>query len=339
MRSVTAFMFLSAVFLTVFLAAPCPAERPANPILIKLPFAFPRGMENTPVIFKGRPVLVDNFREPKPLASEMYLFLQDLATGQDICRFGKTFSFVNGFVDGQVLNVFATENTDDDWTHDIYRFWTSDLKTWKKELVVARKPGEHLFNCSVCRDDRGYIMAYESNVLDEKTNKWNFRFARSKDLSKWRDVEGVQFGDRHEKSFCACPCIRYIAPYYYVIYGAERNLGPGKHYECRLPQTAYVSLLARSKDLTDWELSTTKYPMLDPIAGEGINNTDADLFEYEGNTYIYYATGDQATWGTIRIAMYPGPMKEMFESYFPEGVPMIRFDAAKRKYLYPAVKL
>ena len=57
--------------------------------------------------------------------------------------------------------------------------------------------------------------------------------------------------------------------------------------------------------------------MLDPVAGEGINNTDADIFEWEGNTYVFYGTGDQATWGTIRVAMYAGPMRELLEAYFP----------------------
>ncbi len=75
--------------------------------------------------------------------------------------------------------------------------------------------------------------------------------------------------------------------------------------------------------------------MLDPVPGEGINNTDADLFEAEGNTYIYYATGDQATWGTIRVAMYAGSMKEMLEMHFPAETPMIVFDAKQQKYIYP----
>ena len=52
-------------------------------------------------------------------------------------------------------------------------------------------------------------------------------------------------------------------------------------------------------------------------AGEGINNSDVDLFEFEGKTYVFYATGDQATWGTVRVAMYSGPMKQFFQAYFP----------------------
>jgi hypothetical protein len=63
--------------------------------------------------------------------------------------------------------------------------------------------------------------------------------------------------------------------------------------------------------------------------GEGVNNSDVDLFEYEGRTYIYYATGDQQTWGTVKIAMYDGPLKEFYEKHFPEGMPMIKVSTQK----------
>jgi hypothetical protein len=51
-----------------------------------------------------------------------------------------------------------------------------------------------------------------------------------------------------------------------------------------------------------------------------------DLFEFEGNTYVYYATGDQATWGSVRAAMYSGPMTDFFAGYFPAHVPLMRID-------------
>ena len=174
-------------------------------------------------------------------------------------------------------------------------------------------------------------MAYESN----KPVKWSFRFARSKDLSHWEKIPGVEFADVQGQTACANPAIRFFAPYYYVVYGIWRWKGPGAHYEYLLPETKYVTAVARSKDLVTWEVSPTKGPLLDPTAGEGINNTDADLFEFEGNTYIYYATGDQSTWGTIRVAMYAGPMKQMLQGCFSEGVPTITFDARKRAYSYP----
>jgi hypothetical protein len=310
---------------------------PPNPKLVKLPFAFPgTRMENTPVVFNGRVLLIQNERPGgfEAKGENAYLFVEDMTTGQEVARFGKGHSFVSAFVDGPVLNVFATEFTDFGNkinTKCLNRFSTTDLKTWKQELALTRDGEEQFFNTSVCRDDQGYLMAYESDV----PVKWCFRFARSKDLSHWEKIPGLEFADVEGKAACANPTIRYFAPYYYVVYGVWCWQGPGTHYQYQLPTTKYSTLVARSKDLVAWEVSPTRGPMLDPTPGEGINNTDADLFDFEGNTYLFYATGDQATWGTIRAAMYAGPMKEMLEAYFPAGARMITFDAKQRKYIYP----
>ena len=118
-------------------------DAPANPKLVKLPFSFPTGMENTPVVFGGRPLLVDNHRPGgfEAKGENAYLFITDLTTGQEVARFGKGHSFVSAFVDGPELNVFATEFTDFGNvinTKCINRFSTTDLKTWKQELAIPR---------------------------------------------------------------------------------------------------------------------------------------------------------------------------------------------------------
>jgi len=139
---------------------------PANPKLVKLPFSFPAGMENTPVLYKGRPLLVQNRRSTKREEQEQAdLFIGDLVTGQEIAKFGLGFSFVSAVVRDEEISVFATRNTNQEWTQDVYRFWSSDLRTWKQKLAVAREDkNEHLFNTSVCRDESGYLMAYEFSV-------------------------------------------------------------------------------------------------------------------------------------------------------------------------------
>ncbi len=329
-------LFLIAIFSTS-----CLAQRPDNPKLTKLPFSIYLAMENTPVLFKGRPLLIDNHRpgELEAKGENAYLFIMDLITGQEVARFGKGHTFVSGFVNGQELNVFATEFTDFGNKMNlmgITRFTTTDLKNWTQQRVLSRREGgdENLFNSSVCADELGYLMAYEYNQPGTP-NIWSFQFARSKDLAHWEKIDGLHYTDLQEKTACSNPTIRYFAPYYYVMYGGWRWAGPGVHYEYRLDTTKYVTFLARSKDLKTWELSPTRYPMLDPVDGEGINNTDADLFEWDGNTYIYYATGNQADWASIRVAMYSGPMKELFEKHFPENVPMVQFDALQSKYIYP----
>jgi hypothetical protein len=291
---------------------PSPANS-ARPKLTKLPFALPKAMENTPVVFHGQPLHVLNYRDDTKNKTDdytksMYLYAIDLNTGSEVCRFGEGYSFANALVNGPELHVWASEGSNRDWFQSLYHFSTRDLKTWKREMAVPKEGDEHLFNASVCRDEKGFLMAYETN----KPVQFCFKFARSRDLSQWEKIPGLIFtGVNHEYS--ACPVIRYFAPHYYVIYLHS----PIQDHK------GYVSFLARSKDLATWELSPFN-PILEAGSGEGMNNSDVDLFEWAGKTYITYATGDQATWGAVRVALYDGPMKEFFMSHFPVGMPTMK---------------
>ena len=289
---------------------------PQRPTLTKLPFALGQAMENTPVIWQSRPLLVLNHRDDAKNRTDdytrsMYLYLLDLATGREIARFGSGHSFANAFVHGPELNVFASEGTNRDWFQSLYRFWSTNLTHWNRALAVPQEGDEHLFNASVCRDQQGFTMAYES----DKPVQFCFKFARSSDLSRWRKLEGLTFTGVN-REYSACPVLRYLAPYYYVIYLHAATPG----------HAGWISFLARSKDLATWELSPFN-PILEADPGEGINNSDVDLFEWQGQTYLFYATGDQATWGAVRVAQYAGSMKEFFESHFPGGQPTLKVSA------------
>ena len=87
-----------------------------------------------------------------------------------------------------------------------------------------------------------------------------------------------------------------------------------------------MPLLARSKDLAHWQLSS-RNPVMEPCAGEGINNSDVDLIELCGRTYVNYFTGNQDDWGDLKWAIYDGPLREFFESRFPPAPPPIEFCA------------
>lgn len=268
--------------------------------MIKLPVNFDESMENTPVLFNGVTLLVQNFRPVPPATGQNYLFIEDIATGWEVARFGLDHSFVSAYVNGNQMNVFASNG-------DINRFVSTNLQTWSQTLAIPRDGSEYLYNSSVCKDGQGYLMAYESN----QPVGFCFKFARSTDLATWTKINGLVFtGQGNEYS--ACPVIRYIEPYYYVIY-----------LHAAIPDhNGWISFAARSLDLVTWQLSP-KNPILEAGQGEGMNNSDVDLFEWEGKTYIYYATGDQATWIALRTAMYPGTMRQFFLSCFPEGEPMI----------------
>ena len=278
--------------------------------LLKLPVAFGSAMENTPFVFNGQPLLALNYRDDTKNNTDAYkasmvLMIRDLRTGKEVARFGGGHSFVSALVDGPTVHVFASEGSDRDWFQSLYHFTSTDLKTWKRELAIEKEGGEHLFNCSVCRDDQGFLMAYESNL----PVGFCFKFARSKDLTQWEKIPGLVFAGVDGKEYSACPVIRYVGPYYYVIY--LHAAIPGHN--------GWVSFLARSKDLIAWELSPAN-PVLEAGPGEGCNNSDVDLFEWEGNTYFYYATGDQNTWSSLRMAMHRGSMRQFYESCFPPGV-------------------
>jgi hypothetical protein len=288
-------------------------QKSEKPVLIKLPFAFscvgrdPITVENTPVLFNSQLLMVANLRSSVPgKESESYLYIDDILKGQEIARFGAAHAFVSAIVDGSDLNVFALDFSASGkvWESDgIDRFVTTDLKTWKQEKVILPDGNEKLFNNSVCKDENGYVMAYESNLPVQ----FCFKFARSNDLSKWAKLDGLVYtGEKNEYS--ACPVIRYFKPYYYVIYLHAPIKG----------HNGWIPFLTRSKDLENWEL-TPFNPIMEAIKGEGSNNSDFDILEYEGRTYLCYGDGDQATWGTICVAMYDGTMENFYESYFPQG--------------------
>jgi hypothetical protein len=297
---------------TVALAAePAVSQQAANTPeakLVKQPDILAKEVvESTPVLYRGRRILLSCHRPFGPshaeLYDKMYLFLQDEQTGEEISRFGEHHSLGSAFVDGNTLHVFAAEGPKEDWFQNIYHFSTTDLKTWKRKLAILRSDNEHLLNTSVCRDEQGYLMAYES----DKPVGFCFKFARSKDLVKWEKLDGLAFAGPTGKEYSACPVIRYFKPYYYAIY--LHAAIPGHN--------GWVSFLARSKDLATWELSPQN-PILEATPAGGINNSDVDLIEVDRKTYVYYCTGDQATWRQLKRAIYPGTMQKFFEGYFPK---------------------
>ena len=289
-------------------------QTPSAKRLVKLPEKLGHDMESTPILYRDQILWFHSHRvdRPQPDLDQMYLLIRDPATGRELSQFGRRHSLGSALVDGETVHVFAAEHgrNPSDWFGDIDHFSSTDLKTWRRHLAIARDGGEHLLNSSVCRDEQGYLMAYESDV----PVKFCFKFARSKDLNHWEKVAGVAFAGPGGKQYSACPVIRYCKPYYYVIYVVERRPGRG----------GWVPVLARSADLVRWQLSP-RNPVMEPCAGEGINNSDVDLIEIGGRTYVNYFTGNQDDWGDLKWAVYDGPMPEFFASYFPPGQQTVEF--------------
>lgn len=258
------------------------------------PFSF---METTPIFWQGRPCLMVCVRPGRGgRPEEYYLVLVDMITHDRIATFGTGYGLACAYVEADTLYVYASRwDPAREWT-DIYLLSSSDLVNWTESLAIEADDGERLFNSSVCKDDLGYFMAYESNTYTPFTVK----FARSRDLRQWHKLVDADYSrDR----YAACPTVRWLNGYYYLIYLVAESPG-------------YVSHIARSQDLRTWEVSPHN-PLLSPAPGEGINNSDVDLFEYDGQVHIFYATGDQQTWGGLKRATFAGTLAEFFQSYFP----------------------
>lgn len=258
--------------------------------------------EVTPIVWDGRLCLVESVRPGRGgQLKDYYVRLTDADTGDAQARFAEGHGLACACVHEGALYVFASRYEPDGPWSDVTLFRSSDLKSWDKQVVIRQEPGEHLFNSSVCRGPDGFVMAYETN--DPAYPPFSIKFARSDDLLSWTKVPDVVFGtDR----YAACPCLRYVGGYYYMLY-----------LEHRTPRWFFETYIARSGDLKTWEVSPAN-PVLTPTGlDEGINASDPDVVELDGRTHLYYAVGDQRTWANVKRAVFEGTMGELFAAYFP----------------------
>lgn len=236
--------------------------------------------------------------------SDYYLELTDAETGEALAKFAEGYGLGCALVNDGVFYAFASRFEEGNW-NDVTMFKSADLQNWESTVVIEQE-NEHLFNSSVCAGPDGFVMAYESN--DPRWPAFTTKFARSKDLTSWEKLPDCGFGTNR---YTACPCVRYLGGYYYVLY-----------LESRAPVHRFEMYLTRSKDLRDWEISSTS-PILAPTAiDDGINTSDPDLEEIDGKTWLYYAVGDQLSWMNIKRGSFPGTLREFFEQFYKQpGVP------------------
>lgn len=278
-------------------------------------------VEATPVVFQGRLYRFEYVRAGyKPNKSgKSYFRFVDVATGEPTPGFAEGHNLGSAFVEGDTVYVYGVKG----WgTENIYVFWSKDMKTWSSQKALAR-PGWTIFNTSVCKERGRYLMAFEVGKPPEVVgNGFTNRFAESTDLLNWKllDEPCVFSKDR----YTACPAIRYLDGYVYVIY-LEARRGP-----------TYESHIVRSKDLAHWESSplnpVLKFSPEDKqianpklsaderkrIAGAvNLNNSDVDLCEFEGKVILYYSWGNQQGIEHLAEAVYEGTLESFLKGFFP----------------------
>lgn len=215
---------------------------------------------------------------------------------------------VEGEGGGQVLN----------------RFTSTDLIHWEKENVYTFTKDYQLYNTSLCKGPEGYIIALE--VLNPAVGRaFTTVYFRSQDQKKWELLPVEEYVYRKDR-YSACPSIRYYDGYYYIIYLESA------------PFHRWLPYIVRSRDLKEYDPGVTNpiffpsdedkklYPgaVFTPEQTHYIenavncNNSDVDLCEFEGKTYITYSWGNQYGKEFLAFASYDGTEREFLASFFPK---------------------
>lgn len=278
-------------------------------------------VEATPVVWKGR---LYRFEYVHALhksndTGDTYFRFVDVETGEYTPAFAQGYHLGSAYVHEDTLYAYGVR-----WYEpQVYVFRSDDMATWHSQTAVEL-PGWGPYNTSVCNAPDGYVMAIELGEPPEVVgHRFTMRFARSEDLLNWTIMpqECVFARDR----YTACPAIRFVDGWYYMVY-LEEFAGP-----------TYNPHIVRSRDLITWESSPLN-PVLEfsdedkqianpnltseeraHIAGAvNINNSDVDLCEFDGSTVIYYSWGSQKGIEFLAEAVYEGSVEQFLKGWFGE---------------------
>jgi hypothetical protein len=307
------FLPLSLLALAVLVgtsrAAP-PVDAAGRPLITKLGTVDVGIVETTPVVLGGKLYRCEWFRNGK-----CFRFV-DCQTGRETPHFAHDWCFASAFVDGDTVYVTGTRPGKE------VRVWASrDLQHWDTWTALDL-PGFRIFNTSVCKAGKKYVMMFEIDEPVEQAGVgFTARFATSDDFRTWTVTppECVYAKDR----YTAPHCLRYLDGYYYDFYLESIHGG-------------YEQFVVRSKDFVHWESSPLN-PVLrasdeDRIIrnprltaeqrariakAKNLNNSDIDFCEYRGRLVIFYSWGNQHGVEHLAEAVYRGTQADFLRGWFP----------------------
>ena len=307
---------------------PSVSEIKGQPTIKKNGIIYPKGSEMSVFVHEGR---------LKYLVNHWYDFGENLGSatvGDYITReecepFGGESGFYSVYCENDIAYVFGTNK------NNVYRYVSKDLINWSEgEIVLTFPENFKLFNTAVCKGDDGYIIAVECGYAKDENgndlpnehigNIFTEFFAKSTDLKTW---QLLPFENAYTKErYNACPALEFCDGYYYMI--------------CleALPACRFAPYIYRTKDFEIWELgyynplfipskedlvpkdrvSVPQHLIDDGLKNLNTNNSDIDLCEFEGKTYIFYCSGNQGnTWGGLYCeAVYEGTLEEFLKANF-----------------------
>lgn len=281
-------------------------------------------VETTPIVWKNK---LYRFEWKRNFNNEItdegysngYYHFVDMETGEETPAFAHTYTFGSAYVEDDTMYVVGGQK----WgTNVLDIFISKDLVNWEKKNIISYPEGWEFYNTSICKSEDGYVLAIEIGApLEVAGIRYTMIFAKSKDLLSWEILDTNKYIHTPER-YSACPVIRYCDGFYYMIYLEE------------LPLYKFVPYIARSKDLSDWEVAPVNPVMFYSdedkllaadftteekeriLTSLNTNNSDVDLCEYNGKTIILYSWGNQCGCEYLAKAEFDGSMEEFFKSFF-----------------------
>lgn len=285
-------------------------------------------VESTPVVWKGK-LLRFEWERTKRWGGDGgvdrekgYYHFVDMETETPLTPFAEDHSFGCCYAEDGKMYVHGVRGGGGGTVIDC--FVSSDLENWEISVALTFPENIQVYNTSVCKGDGRYIMAIEIGGKHPAVGRqFTCVFAESADLIHWSMLDMMEYSYSRER-YTACPCIRYVDGFYYIIYleGA--------------PCHRWIPYIVRSRDLMEYELGITN-PIMWPDDGDkrvicperfseaqldyieyavDCNNSDIDLCYYNGKTLITYSWGNQYGKEFLALAEYEGSVEEFLQSFF-----------------------
>ena len=304
------------------------AEMPVRKTMRKLGTVKVNTVETTPVVWDEKLLRFEWVRS-EAWGGEggvtrkfgCYQFV-DMETEESLGEFAEDHSFGCCYAENGKMYAYGTRGGGGGNVIDA--FASTDLKTWEQWPVLTFPEDVRLFNTSVCKGDGKYVMAIEVGGKHPMVGvPFTCVFAESTDLVNWTLLDPMEYSYSRDR-YTACPCLRYVDGFYYMIYLEG------------LPCHRWVPYIVRTRDLREFELGVQNpimwfdaedkrllYPdRLSDADKEKIanavncNNSDFDLCDYQGKTVITYSWGNQFGKEFLALAEYDGTSAEFLQSFF-----------------------
>ena len=292
------------------------------PKIKKLGAVSPYG-ETTPFVWKGKLMRTEMlYIEGDNRKDCQGVGIRDVESGKILSQVGKDSYFHAAYVENDTLYITAVDKKE----RGVIRMYEStDLIHWTNRPLFNNK-GWVYYNTALTKGPDGYVLLMEASHPKEYVGAYPFTFffATSPDLVNWTFMD-YDLGFSKER-YMGGPWMKYSEGYYYVIAVTE------------LPCKRYTNYIYRTKDFRDWEVGLYN-PLLMPDDEDrkispravdmdeeflekiktafNINNSDVDMCDWNGKTYICYGTGNQmGTSGWLAEAEYDGTVAEFLKANF-----------------------